>query len=135
MPKNLFGINSLKQLATCHPSLQKLANSMADYRNFSVLEGFRGEEAQNGAYAKGNSQKKWPQSLHNRTPSLAMDVAPYPVDWSGGRANLEFAMLMGVAIVCAADLGIRIRLGIDFNQNMNLKDDNFQDFPHIELVP
>lgn len=107
---------------------------MADYRDFSILEGHRGEAEQNKAYALGNSQKRWPQSMHNRTPSLAMDVAPYPIDWSGGRANLEFAFLMGIAFTCAADLGIRIRLGIDFNQNMNLKDDKFLDLPHIELI-
>ena len=79
MPK--FSKISKERLATCHPDLQAVCNELIKQYDFSVLEGYRGEQAQNAAYRKGTSQVKYPHSAHNKTPSLAVDIAPYPIDW------------------------------------------------------
>lgn len=79
MPR--FSKLSKERLATCHPDLQAVCNELIKQYDFSVLEGHRGEQAQNMAYKKGNSRVKWPNSDHNKTPSLAVDIAPYPIDW------------------------------------------------------
>ena len=130
-----FGKSSEKQLATCHPELQRLLREAIKYIDFTVTEGFRGKEAQNAAYAKGFSQKKWPDGNHNKNPSLAADIAPYPVDWSDKtRSVARFAMVQGCILTCAKDLGIKVRLGIDFNGNGDIRDDGFWDPPHVEIV-
>lgn len=76
-----FSQRSLSRLQTCHPDLQLLmVEALADPEcpcDMSVLCGYRGEEEQNAAYASGASKLKFPQSRHNQTPSLAVDVAPY----------------------------------------------------------
>jgi len=49
--------------------------------DITVLCGHRGEAEQNAAYAAGNSKLKWPKSKHNKVPSEAVDIVPYPIDW------------------------------------------------------
>ena len=77
----IFSQLSKKRLATCHPDLQVVCNELIKQYDFSVLEGRRGEYAQNAAYEKGTSNVRYPHSAHNKTPSLAVDIAPYPIDW------------------------------------------------------
>ena len=79
MPK--FSKASKERLATCHPDLQAVCNELIKQYDFSVLEGHRGEREQNAAYKKGTSKVRWPNSAHNKTPSLAVDLAPYLIDW------------------------------------------------------
>jgi peptidoglycan L-alanyl-D-glutamate endopeptidase CwlK len=84
MPTFKFSKPSLAKLDTCHPVLKLLMTRVLDVspHDMTVLCGHRGETQQNDAYSKGNSKLKWPQSKHNLLPSLAVDVAPYPVDWN-----------------------------------------------------
>jgi peptidoglycan L-alanyl-D-glutamate endopeptidase CwlK len=129
-----FGTESKKQYGTLHPKLQKLMDEMIKFFDFSIIEGHRGESAQNRAFAVGNSKVRWPHGKHNKKPSRAVDIAPYPIDWSNKiGALMRFGLLMGVAIVCAAKLGIKIRLGMDWNRNGDPRDETFIDYPHIEL--
>lgn len=79
MPR--FSKLSRERLATCHPDIQAVCNELIKQYDFSVLEGRRGEQAQNLAYKRGTSQVKYPHSAHNKIPSLAVDLAPYPIDW------------------------------------------------------
>ena len=78
----VFGKASLKELSECDARLQEIANEAIKYFDFSVLEGHRNERDQNIAYAKGLSKLKWPFGNHNASPSRAMDLAPFPIDWS-----------------------------------------------------
>jgi len=50
--------------------------------DFSVICGHRDANAQNLAYTQGHSKLKWPNSKHNKTPSEAVDIVPYPIDWN-----------------------------------------------------
>lgn len=79
MPK--FSKTSKDRLATCHPDLQAVCNELIKQYDFSVLCGRRGEREQNEAYKKGTSNVRYPNSAHNKVPSLAVDIAPYPIDW------------------------------------------------------
>lgn len=82
LDKYKFSKISNERLNTCHPDLQKLMRAvMADQEmDFSILCGHREKEAQNKAVAEGHSKLKWPKSRHNKTPSLAVDVAAYPIN-------------------------------------------------------
>ena len=104
------------------------------YFDFTVVEGHRGKAAQDAAYAKGFSQVRWPNGNHNAKPSRAADIAPYPIDWSNKEAaHLRFAFLMGVVLVCAKQLGVKVRFGMDWNRNLDPRDESFLDLPHVEL--
>lgn len=57
-------------------------NSVIQETDITVLCGFRGPEEQNRAHAEGKSRARFGQSKHNSVPSMAVDVAPYPIDWN-----------------------------------------------------
>lgn len=132
MPK--FGTASLKQRATLHPRLQLVLDEAIKYFDFAIIEGHRGKAAQNAAYAKKLSQLPWPLGNHNSLPSRAADIAPFPVDWSEKeKPHLRFAFMMGVVWACAKTLGVKVRFGMDWNRNLDPRDENFLDLPHVEL--
>ena len=79
MPR--FSKTSLDRLATCDVRLQALCHEVIHVFDFTILEGHRGKAAQDAAVAKGASQAAWPTSKHNAVPSLAVDIAPWPVNW------------------------------------------------------
>lgn len=130
----VFGPASEAQLKTCHPDLQLVLREAILYFDFSVVEGHRGEAAQNAAYAKGYSKVRYPNGNHNKIPSEAADLAPYPIDWSSKPVAIErFCLMQGVVWACAQRMGIPIRLGLDWNRNMDTRDETFRDYPHVEL--
>lgn len=129
MPK--FSKISLRRLETCHPSLQELCQEVIVHVDFSVLCGYRNEEEQEQAVREGKSRVHYPDSKHNQMPSLAVDVAPYPVDWND---PARFARLYGHFERIAFQRRIPIRWGGDWNNNFRTKDERLIDMPHIELV-
>lgn len=130
----VFGTASKAQLATCDHRLQLVLTEAIKYFDFVVVEGHRGEAAQNAAFKAGLSKLPWPKGNHNATPSRAADIAPYPVDWKDGeKPHIRFAFMMGVVLVCAKQLGIKVRFGFDWNRNLDPRDETFIDLPHVEL--
>jgi len=129
-----FSSASEAQLATCDPRLQRILRAAILHFDFSVIEGHRGESAQHADFLAGKSQLDWPHGKHNASPSRAVDIAPYPVDWKDGeKPHLRFAFMMGVVKVCADTLGIKVRFGMDWSRNLDMRDETFLDLPHIEL--
>lgn len=131
----VFSEASKAQLDTLDGRLRRVLERAIRYYDFSVLEGHRGEDAQNRAFAKGLSQVQWPNGKHNKKPSLAVDIAPYPIDWSEKSAAVErFAFLAGVVMACAKEEGVKIRWGGDWDVDGDTRDERFRDRPHFELV-
>lgn len=119
---------SKERLATCHPDLQAVCNELIKQYDFSVLEGHRGEHAQNGAYEQGVSQVRYPHSAHNKTPSLAVDIAPYPIDWDNiSRFNEMIIRFDTIAKILRAE-GV-----IDSDFVYGGKWTKLKDWPHIEI--
>ncbi len=127
---------STTRLATCHKRLRLLIEEVARRiparLDFSVVCGHRGEREQAEALASGATTKAWPNSLHNRTPSLAVDLAPYPYD---AKDEARYAVLAGFVLAVAAELGIGIRWGGDWDNDGRTTDERLRDFPHFELSP
>jgi peptidoglycan L-alanyl-D-glutamate endopeptidase CwlK len=96
--------------------------------DFSVICGFRGEKEQNEAYARGNSKLKWPQSKHNQTPSMAVDIVPYPIDWND---ELRFRTLGAVVKEIWSQLPPEKKEGYELSWGGDWK--TFKDLPHFEL--
>ena len=128
MPK--FGKRSRSRLSTCDSRLQNLFNEIIKYFDCSILEGHRGEKEQNEAYAKGNSKLRYPDGKHNKIPSIAVDVVPYPIDWNDRE---RFHYMGGMARGIGHVLGIDIRWGGDWDSDGEIKDNSFDDLVHIEL--
>ncbi len=126
----VFSKTSLERLSTCHPDLVRLFQEVIRIQDCTILCGHRTEAAQNAALQGGRSKTPWPRSKHNTVPSLAVDAAPFPVDWSSRRRFDHFA---GVVRGVAAQLGIRVRWGGDWNGNFDPDDQTFHDLPHFEL--
>lgn len=125
-----FGKTSKKRLQTCDEKLQLLFNEVVKAFDCSILVGHRGEEDQNKAYREGNSQVKWPKGKHNKKPSSAVDVAPYPIDWEDRE---RFSYFAGFVKGVAWRLNTPIRWGGDWDGDTELSDNNFDDLVHFEL--
>ena len=126
-----FSQSSIAKLETCHEDLQRLFYQVVNHFDCKVLEGHRGQIAQNIGFGSGNSQLKWPDGKHNKIPSIAVDVIPYPVDWKDRERMSYFA---GVVKGLAISMNIKIRWGGDWNMDTQVKDNKFDDMVHWELI-
>lgn len=126
-----FSEKSLERLKTCHPDLQILFKSVVEKYDCSILEGHRGQQRQDDLLAEGRTKVEFPNSKHNSLPSMAVDVAPYPVDWNTKERFYHFA---GYVLAVARTMGIKIRWGGDWDGDLTFKDQTFHDLPHFELI-
>ena len=110
-------------LSQSHKDLQILFNEVIKCRDIAVICGHRGEKEQNKAYEDGFSMLKFPKSKHNKVPSLAVDVVPYPIDWNNiGR----FEELGEFVVQKAKEMNINISWGGNWEK--------FKDYPHYEIA-
>ena len=128
MPK--FGKRSKNALSSCDERLIKVFDEVIKTVDCSVLEGHRGQSKQDKYYEEGKSKVKYPSGRHNKLPSMAVDVAPYPIDWDDRE---RFHLFAGFVLGIAKSMGINLRWGGDWNQNWFVDDNKFDDFPHFEL--
>jgi peptidoglycan L-alanyl-D-glutamate endopeptidase CwlK len=137
MPK--FSQTSINKLITCDERLQVICNEAIEIVDFVVLEGHRGQKAQNEAVAKGTSKLLWPHGKHNSMPSKAIDIAPYlpevKIDW---KDMIAFGRLMGVIQAIAHKHGFKVRFGLDWDGDFRSvdrdPDEDFLDAPHVEII-
>ncbi len=130
MPK--FSNRSLQILGTCDARLQKVFNEVIKHWDCTIIDGKRSvdEQIRNvnlGVSKTLNSKHVYPEDK----PSLAVDVAPYPIRWQDSQRFYAFG---GFVIGTALQMGIRLRWGGDWDSDRDLKDQNFNDLPHFELV-
>tara|TARA_R110002012_G_scaffold14134_1_gene59211 strand:+ start:1837 stop:2229 length:393 start_codon:yes stop_codon:yes gene_type:complete len=126
-----WGPRSIKHLVTLDERLQKVLNEVIKYVDCSIIEGHRSGERQNKLFEEGRTKVKYPYGRHNSNPSRAVDVVPYPIDWDDRE---RFHLFAGFVIGIGQSMGIRLRWGGDWNMNFEVDDNNFDDFPHFELV-
>ena len=132
MPK--FGTKSVERLATCDKRLQKVFNEVIKHYDCTVTCGYRGEEDQNKAFDEGRSNARFPKGKHNNSPSTAVDIYPYPIDFKNFDRLSHFA---GFVLGIARTMEISLRWGRDWhNEFYRDKNDSttFKDYPHFELI-
>jgi peptidoglycan L-alanyl-D-glutamate endopeptidase CwlK len=121
-----------------HPRLQvlvtRLRDEVADISLVYPYGGHRDAATQNELVEAGVSKVRWPHSKHNRYPSHAVDIQPYPYPDYDPKLWGALGYLAGRAFGIAAEEGFEIRWGGDWNGNGDLTDQNFDDLFHIELV-
>ena len=98
----------------------------------SCIEGHRGEDAQDAAFYSGLSQLAWPASAHNATPSRAMHLVPYPIDWHDRDRFHYFAGF--VRATALQRFSLNLRFGGDWDNDWETRDNAFDDLAHWELL-
>jgi len=134
MPR--FGTRSRERLETCDERLIVLLEVIVVHYDCTIICGHRGEDSQNQAFRDGFSHKRWPDSKHNRLPSIAVDVAPWfetepHIRWNDGDS---FRVFGGFVMGVASQIGTRLRWGHDWDGDWDLDDQTFYDAPHFELL-
>lgn len=120
---------SQEKLASVKPELQKVILKAFETMPFDVivLEGIRTKTRQEELYAKGAS--KTMKSKH--LTGDAVDLAPYPIDWSD---KAKFRVMAEHVLAAAKILNIKVRSGTDWDMDGDWKEEKFYDGPHIELL-
>ena len=132
-----YNSKSLEKLSMAHQDLQTLFHKVIQYFDNTILCSVRTEEEQNIAFHNGVSKKKYPNSLHNQFPSLAIDVIPYPINWEDKSRCYYFGgFVKGIAAILKENGIIKhdIRWGGDWNNNTQVKDESFEDLVHFEIT-
>ena len=125
-----YSKTSQSRKGTCHPLIQEWLDEVIKYVDCTIACGYREKTEQNLCFESGASNVKWPDSNHNKIPSLAVDVYPFV---NGRMVNgdeegdndiiIHFAgILKGIALV----KGYPIRWGGDWKGFKG-------DYPHWEI--
>lgn len=132
---------SLQRLEGVHPDLVRIVKRAIEItrQDFSVLEGVRTPERQAELYAQGRSKPgqivTWTMTSNHFKQAdgygHAVDLVPYPLDWSDLNAFDAIAMAMFDA---ADELGLKVRWGADWDQDGNIREKGESDSPHFELA-
>ena len=116
-----WSFKSKQAMETLDPKLVFLCNKLADIFDLSVLWGYRDEDQQTDIHDRGLGLP-WPTSNHNVSPSRAVDIVPFPVNWD--KVD-RFDEMIGAAYAIAKEGGFRIRSGKYFSN---------VDYSHLELI-
>lgn len=128
-----FGERSRRKLRTCHPDLQRvLHTAIGSGFDFCIITGHRSKTEQEEKFAQGLSKLHYPHGKHNLYPSMAVDVAPWPINWKDVKKFKALAyFLQGVAL----GMGLALRWGGDWDRDYDESDESFRDLGHLELIP
>lgn len=137
MPR--FSKKSNELLSTCHLDLKCLFRDVIEVIDCSIISGYRAPEEQFSLFKKGRIREKsrWvvqdrlkvvtykdgynKKSKHNESPSMAVDVMPYPIDWN----NIERIKLFAEQVQqIAENINIDVVWGGDWK---------WKDYPHWQL--
>ena len=139
-----YGTRSLNKLSTCHPKLQLIATEALKRSPYdiTIIHGWRGELVQNALFDSGASRKQFPNSRHNKSNdpsnedkdiSDALDFAPWvkgTIPWNDTHI---FALIAGVFISTAIDMGYKLRYGGDWDSDGSTRDQTLMDWGHLEI--
>jgi peptidoglycan L-alanyl-D-glutamate endopeptidase CwlK len=152
-----FSSKSSTALNTAETDLIIIFNEVIRYFDCSVIYGNRSQMEQWELYKKGraynNNTLQWEivdqsrvvtykdgtinLSNHNYSPSRAVDVTPYPINWKDvNRLYLFAGYVLGVASRLKQEGHIlhNIRWGGDWDRDTLVLDETFLDLVHFEII-
>lgn len=137
----VLGQQSRARLKGVHPDLVKVVELAIKKTaiDFLVLEGVRTPARQKELYAQGRTKPgqvvTWTLTSNHFAKAdgfgHAVDLAPYPVDWNDLK---KFDAISKAMFAAAAELGIKIRWGADWDQDGKSRERGESDSPHFELA-
>lgn len=129
---NTFTTAAAGRLKQAHPMLQEVMNEAIKKYNFTILDSQRGRAAQEKAFHEKKSKAHFGESAHNWSPSVALDVAPLPIDWNN---TAKFEELADIVMRIAKEKKIPLRWGGDWDMDGKRNRSGLIDLPHFELHP
>lgn len=138
MSENAYSQISQSRLASCHRELQLLFETVLEGFDHSIYCGHRSKADQEMAFETKKSKARWPQSMHNQYPSMAVDAGPYidGVDrWDENSCRLFAGYVLGVAHMLreAGLMTYSVRWGGDWDRDWSMYDQKLNDLVHFEL--
>lgn len=138
----IYGQKSESKIVTCTQNLQLVMYRGIETSPYdiTIIHGWRGPEVQDALFESGASEKQFPNSKHNTTDksgqavSEAFDFGPWvdgKVPW--GETHI-FAVIAGCFFAAAAELGVLLRWGGDWDADGNTKEHKLQDWGHLEEI-
>jgi len=125
MPK--FGRRSKERLKGVDTKLVNVLNELIKIMDVTIIEGLRSAERQEQLLSKGATKVKYSKHMDGK----AVDLAPYPIDWEDReRFHYMGGMIRGIA----KQLNVRVRWGGDWDGDGEIKDNNFDDLVHVEIL-
>ena len=110
-----WSAKSKKVYDTLDPRLQVLVTRIRDeVVDISLVSGHRDRLEQTTLYENGYSKLKFPHSKHNKNPSVAVDLQPYPYPTEEPKLWGALGYIAGRAHAIAAEEGFRIRWDRDW---------------------
>ena len=134
---NKYSKKSNELLNQCNQDIIVIFNEVIKYFDNSIICGHRGEQEQNSAYNNKFSKLQYPRSKHNKTPSMAVDSVPYPINWKDtNRMRYYAGFVVGIANMLKEQNRVThtIRWGGDWDKDTETNDQRFNDLPHFELT-
>ena len=140
----IFSKSSLKELDSCHPDLKLIACTalQSSQVDFKITEGHRTRERQNELYKEGlttiDGIKK--KGKHNYSPSRAFDIAVVTgsqLSWDRGSLIFLAGVILSVgsSLYVTGAVSHKLRWGGNWDgDGIIIKDQNFIDLPHFELL-
>lgn len=137
---NNFSESSKLKLSSCHRDLQTLFGHVIQDFDCTIVCGHRDKPEQDKAFAEGKSQLQYPNSKHNKIPSMAVDAAPFiegKINWTRDQLLFFAGYVKGKAdqLYKIGTISHRLRIGADFSGDNDVTDEKFRDEPHFELIP
>lgn len=136
-----FGKKSRAKLDTVELPLQDVLEEAIKHFDFTILYGHRTPAEQAELYAIGRTKETHrkpvttkdgtlKKSRHNYYPSQAVDIAPWPIDFNDvDRIRYLAGFIMGIA----AQKGIKLTWGGDWDRDTEVKDNTFEDLLHFQV--
>lgn len=135
-----LGPRSRANLQGVHPQMVAVVERAIEIttQDFMVIEGVRTPERQRQLYAQGRTVPgkivtwtlKSNHFKHADGFGHAVDLCPYPVDWN---TPAKFDAISFAMFAAAAELGVNIRWGADWDQDGKPRERGESDSPHFEL--
>lgn len=133
---NNYSNLSRTRLDECHSDLRTIFETVLPMFDHAIMCGFRNEKDQNKAFKEGHTKLPFPQSKHNLQPAMAVDAAPYPIDYQDVKRFYHFAGYVRATaqiLFNTKQISHLVRWGGDWDKDTDIKDNVFNDLPHYEL--
>ena len=122
-----FGSKSKELLKDIDIQLIEVLNELIKVMDVTIIEGRRTKERQKQLLGEGKTKTM----LSKHIDGKAVDLAPYPIDWEDRE---RFHYMGGIVRGLSHCLGYKVRWGGDWDSDGEIKDNNFDDLVHIEIL-
>lgn len=137
-----LGTRSLERLSGVHPDLVRVVKRAATLatpaEDFTVLCGVRTEQEQLDLFAQGRTKPGAVVTWTKNSPHMpkadgyghAVDLAPFPIDWTN---TARFNALADLMFLAAKQCSVNITWGADWDGDGKRRERGESDSPHFQL--